>query len=193
MTKQEPDGFAEFSQEGLPSREYLQEALRYEPETGLLFWRERPPHHFRVGRCKTVQSSADKWNRAHAGQAASCDNGGGYRRLSLAGKSFYAHRIIWKLQTGEEPKVIDHLNGDRSDNRIENLRGCSQADNCRNQSRPHGAGVYRMKHFGWYGQVPVGGKVKSKLFKTREEALAWRTEVALAQGFSARHLGEKNV
>lgn len=192
--KQEPEGFAEFwSGQRLPSLEYLHEALRYDPETGLLYWRERPAHHFKAGRCKTEQSAADKWNRANAGNAASSNNGSGYRRLSMAKKPYYAHRIIWKMHTGEEPEVIDHLNGNRSDNRIFNLRGCTQADNSRNQSRPHGAGVYKMKHFGWYGQVPIDGRIKSKLFKTREEAIAWRAEVALSQGFTPRHVGAANA
>jgi hypothetical protein len=71
--------------------------------------------------------------RKRAGQMAQ-----GYIRLSVAGKSWAVHRLIWKLHTGRDPVgLIDHINGVRYDNRIENLRDVSaQANNLNKHGEP---------------------------------------------------------
>lgn len=46
----------------------------------------------------------------------------GYVRGTFAGKLYYEHRLIWFYHYGDWPMYIDHINGDRSDNAIENLR-----------------------------------------------------------------------
>ncbi len=57
----------------------------------------------------------------------------GYRYLALCCQSWAEHRLIWKLETGCEPHgVIDHINGIRDDNRIENLRDVHPIVNGRN-------------------------------------------------------------
>ena len=53
----------------------------------------------------------------------------GYRKLSIDGKGYLLHRLIWYFFHGEIPKVIDHINGDVYDNRIENLKNCDQKVN----------------------------------------------------------------
>jgi hypothetical protein len=58
----------------------------------------------------------------------------GYVYVYVDGKQYFAHRIIWKLETGREPEgVIDHINGETSDNRIENLRDVTHTENMRNR------------------------------------------------------------
>lgn len=54
-------------------------------------------------------------------------------------KNFMLHRLIWKLQTGEDPGAIDHINGSRADNRWENLRECpdGQGNNMQNFRAAH--------------------------------------------------------
>lgn len=62
----------------------------------------------------------------------------GYKRpdnrivIRIQGNSYMAHRLIFKITTGIEPKEIDHINGDPSDNRIENLREISRSQNSYN-------------------------------------------------------------
>jgi hypothetical protein len=60
-------------------------------------------------------------------------NGNGYRNMVLNQKHYRAHRLAWLYVNGELPdKDIDHINGDRDDNRIANLRIASRAQNLRN-------------------------------------------------------------
>ena len=61
----------------------------------------------------------------------------GYIRVRFQGKVYCAHRIIYKMFHGKDPqsKVIDHCDGDTSNNRIENLRCVTHAVNITNQAR----------------------------------------------------------
>jgi len=61
------------------------------------------------------------------------DNGFGYLRITVLGRSYYAHRLAWFYVQGTWPDQIDHINGIKSDNRIENLRDVTVQQN--NQNR----------------------------------------------------------
>jgi hypothetical protein len=60
-------------------------------------------------------------------------NGFGYLRITVLGKSYYAHRLAWFYMNGEWPDQIDHINGIKSDNRIENLRNVTVQQNNQNK------------------------------------------------------------
>lgn len=61
----------------------------------------------------------------------------GYVRIYVSGKKFLAHRVAWKLATGIDPELdIDHINGIKHDNRLENLRHVSRAHNLQNVFKP---------------------------------------------------------
>lgn len=66
------------------------------------------------------------------------DSGQGYFRVYLKGKRVFVHKIVWILHHGEIPNLfqIDHINGKRGDNRIENLRLVTVQDNHKNKRRP---------------------------------------------------------
>lgn len=109
-------------------------------------------------------------------------NGLGYRVQMRGGREVYEHRVIWEAANGPIPAgmVIDHVNGDRADNRLENLRTGTQAQNCQNRQGPQkncGSGLigaYFHKHSGrWHSRIQVRGKTTSLgYFDTAEEASA---------------------
>lgn len=121
----------------------------------------------------------------------------GYTAIQIDGKQYQAHRIIWKLVHGTEPKQIDHINGDRSDNRIENLREVNGTQNARNMKlrtcNTVGChGVY--KHGGrWRAVITLGGKKKHLgVFDSTKEAIAARKAAERKYGFHENH-GSKNA
>lgn len=101
----------------------------------------------------------------------------GYRHITWQGKPQKAHRLIFMLHHGYMPKEIDHINGDRADNRIENLRAVSRSENQCNRnilaSNTSGyAGVsWHKKSKSWAVRVMKNGKtVVQKYFKDLELA-----------------------
>lgn len=87
----------------------------------------------------------------------------GYLRTHFNGKRYKNHRIAWLMHYGTWPlQQLDHINGDKQDNRIENLRECSTAENCINQHGPRNnnsigyQGVHVIKKTGRFRAVLRG-------------------------------------
>lgn len=112
----------------LPSPEVLRQLLSYDPETGKLFWKERPRGAF------TSQRACSTWNAQRAGKEALCNlDSDGYRQGGILGRMYKAHRVIWAMVYGAWPvSQVDHINCDKSDNRLCNLRAATNAQNRRN-------------------------------------------------------------
>jgi len=90
----------------------------------------------------------------------------GYRHVTWMGKIHKVHRLIFLLEHGYLPKEIDHINGDRQDNRLENLRGVTRSENqfnkamCSNNTSGF-RGVNWHKHSkSWVVRVCTKGKTK---------------------------------
>lgn len=101
----------------LPNADRLRELFDYNPETGALTWRPRPPDSFRS------RAGCAMWTKRFSGKHV-CVKGKSYRaQVPVDGKAYPIHRIIYKIMTGNDPiGVIDHINQDHTDNRWANLR-----------------------------------------------------------------------
>jgi hypothetical protein len=119
----------------LPDIEYLHSILSYDPDSGKLFWKERGPHTFSTSGGRSITHAASLWNSRHAGkEAMTAVSKQGYRVGNINSSLYRAHRIAWALHYGEDPEnQIDHINGIRTDNRIENLRVVTNKENSWNQ------------------------------------------------------------
>jgi HNH endonuclease len=108
----------------MPPREYVRECLDYAPDTGVFHWRVRPLAHF------FDEAARKKCNRRHAGRVAGAPRANGYTQIKIYGSFYLAHRLAWFMINGEPmPDEIDHINGDRSDTRIANLRAATSSQN----------------------------------------------------------------
>lgn len=100
------------------SAEFVRSILDYDPKTGIFHWRYR-------------HDCPQKWNTRYAGRIAGTAKGAGYHWIQVKGPVAYAaHRLAWLYVTGAwPPEQIDHKNGNRSDNRIANLRPATNSNN----------------------------------------------------------------
>ena len=100
---------------------------------GVLFWKTRPAHHFKNPKaCKA-------WNSRYSGKEAGCKAGSGYLSVRVTigdhKKLFDVHRLIWAWHHERWPKgQLDHIDHNKQNNRIENLREVSRSENCKNRS-----------------------------------------------------------
>lgn len=116
----------------IPTQARLRELFNYDPELGLLIWKRRPATDFR----NIPQFYS--FNARFSGKPAGHIEAQGYRIIVCDGVAHKAHKLVWLFVIGEWVQYpifeIDHLNGDRSDNRIQNLRKVTKSDNQRNSS-----------------------------------------------------------
>ena len=151
----------------LPPLYLLRDVLVYDPETGDLTWKHR---------CDRNKA----WNTRFAGKKAGYKykntRQGHYQGyvvgISIGGVSslYQAHRIAWKIYTGDEPPAeIDHINGDSGDNRWENLRNGELNKNATNRKkyRCNTSGVTGVSRHGgkWRARVRVKNRVRNSLRK----------------------------
>ena len=159
--------------------ERANELFRYDPISGKLFWKKRTNNHMKEDL-----------------EAGSQDSRYGYLRVNIKGKSYAVHRVILVLSGIEvgDGLFVDHINHDRTDNRLENLRVVTKEQNTRNLSlykknETGYPGVYQHKTTKRYiAHIRVNNK-KHHLgcFKTLEEAAAARAEAEIKYGFHPNH------
>jgi len=146
--------------EALLPVELANEFLEYNPETGVFIWKWRDRKHF---------TSDKEWKRGNTRfantVAGSDDEKTKYRRIKVNGNDYMAHRLAWLLHYGAWPEdQIDHINNVRDDNRIENLREATHAQNTRNKSSRKGSsskylGVSRHNASNkWQAAIKVDGE-----------------------------------
>ena len=147
----------------LPSQAFLRE--RFDYEDGRLTYRYRVSQ-----RCKQ-------------GDVVGSLNSEGYVVTIIDGVGYFVHRLIWKWHHGTDPQMIDHVNRDRSDNKIENLREADNRENQWNRGRELPPCVY--SHQGRYVvrcKVPGKSNTYVGIRSTVEEAVELRNEVLANYG-----------
>lgn len=137
------------------THERLKQVLDYNPETGVFTWISRTARRTKIGEPAGCR----------------CD---GYIRIEIDYKSYWGQRLAWLYVHGRWPSVIiDHINGNRSDNRITNLREATHKQNCQNASR------YSSNKFGFKG------------VSLRRETGKFRSCIRIDK--RTKHLGEFNT
>jgi len=179
----------------LPDAETLRNILDYNPETGKLFWRQRDVSLFNETASRTREHACAHWNARWAGaEAFTASQTTGHKFGSLLGASYLAHRVIWKIVTGRDPEVIDHIDGDPGNNKWANLRSVSQLINARNipqqkNCRHDHPGVYYTgcKFRPWRAAIGHSGKIRRLgAFASKEAAVAARVAAEAECGYIIR-------
>lgn len=176
----------------LPSRDVLRQLIDYDADTGKLYWKSRDASYFNDG-YHSSSARAKQWNAKNAGKEAFTAINSGYRDGAILNVRYLAHRVIWKIIHDEEPDQIDHINGNRQDNRICNLRSVSSLDNKRNMCIPsHNTsgviGVSKSKRGGWESYISIGNKKKYiGTFYSFEDAVKARKDAEIKYGFHENH------
>jgi hypothetical protein len=179
----------------LPSPELLRQLLRYEPDTGKLYWRERSVDLFTATEKRSAEHACAQWNSRFAGKEAfTANNGQGYKQGCILGKTYKAHRIIWAIVYGEWIGEVDHINGIRDDNRIEQLRDGSNGKNRKNLRLPpsNKSGVmgvcWAKESKKWHSYINDNGKrVCLGYFENFDEAVSVRKKAEVRYGYHKNH------
>lgn len=126
----------------------VQELFDYSPESGELRWRKAP-----------------RSNHAKAGDIAGSTNALGYRQVHIGRRGFLVHRVAWLYVHGWLPTVIDHINRNKADNRLCNLRAADKRLNAfnakmlsTNKSGYRGVSLDRLGK--WVARINTGTEYK---------------------------------
>lgn len=140
-------------------------------------WKDGKPY-FIEAKCNSVRESL----------LAGTVNVHGYRVLHSIGKYLYAHRLRWYMEYGKLPSILDHINRDRDDNRIENLREASHSQNMRNKVVSIGKSKYRGVTL-----IESTGRWRSKVYHKRKQyhigVFSTEIEAAIAYNNKVIELG----
>ncbi len=140
------------------TREDLPTNLRYDPSTGLFFWRS-----------KDKKRSKEDWLAGGKDKL-------GYVSIRIRGRGYYAHHLAWLLVYGTMPAYLDHKDLNPSNNRIDNLRIATHQQNCLNRSLRSDSqtgfkGVKRCPYGKFMVRIMIGEKRKYLgLYDQAEEA-----------------------
>jgi hypothetical protein len=129
------------------TKEFLHEIFDY--KNGFLYWKVKFSRKINIG------------------QKAGCDKGNGYFKTVINEKNYFNHRLIFLYHYGYMPKIVDHINKNPADNKIENLREASLTENQYNRklNKNNTSGI---KNVYWHNQAKkwnvrliVNKKIKS--------------------------------
>ena len=170
------------------SHDYLTKVLDYNSETDEFIWKISPSRNIKVG------------TRVGAGGAGGAVNKTGYRLISINNIRYKAGRLAWFYHYGEWPSAdetppwIDHINGNRPEGHIANLRQITDEQNSRNQkvrstnNTPGRAGVQFYKPRGkWMAVIRNNGKYECLGYYAKfEDAVKAREAAEIKYGYAVR-------
>ena len=159
---------------------FLCEAVAYDSVTRAFVWRATPRSHFRNERAWRASNT-----KRPAGKRAETRHRKGYLYLALVidskRRNILAHRAAWAITKGKWPEhEIDHINRNRTDNRLGNLRETTHAlvqqnVGLRRDNTSGVTGVSWYKRMGkWRSRIVVDGRYRTRWFDTQEEAVKAR-------------------
>lgn len=138
----------------------LHELFTY--DNGFLYWKHRPRSHFKNG------AGGHNFNAQFAGKRAGAVKQNGRREIKINGRDYKAARLVWAFHFGEWPsKIVDHINGDYSDDRIENLRLATPRQNAQNRTvkTANSSGFtgvsWHNQNKKWWVRITIDGKTRS--------------------------------
>ncbi len=176
----------------LPDQQTLLKLLRYDPQSGKLYWKKRTPEFFQ--KSSNPKSACLTWNKRYAGKEAFTARDEKGTQGSVLGVHVRAHRVIWCMIYGDWPPQIDHENQDPWDNRIGNLQLTNHSHNGRNchLSKRNSSGRvgvnWRSRASKWRAKIRHGGRyIELGLFERFEDACAARDNAERLYGYSPNH------
>jgi len=169
--------------------ELIRQLIRFDEASGKYFWRRRPVELF------VDEVDCRKWNTRFAGRETLVTKTSGYNQCRIFGKPYRAHRVIWAYHYGSWPEnQVDHINADRADNRIQNLRLVTNQENNKNKrlSANNTSGIMGVcwdKSRGkWSAQIRVDFvRINLGRFDDMELAIAARKAAEAKYNFHASH------
>ena len=179
-----------------PAPDALRKLLRYDPESGKLFWRKRDVSLFEVSDKMTLDHKCSVWNSRYAGmESFKVINSHGYLRGIIFNHQYLAHRVIFALQAGVwTDNMMDHINGIKTDNRWINLRSVTNQENCRNASirSDNSSGVVGLSWYDksqkWRVNIRISGVQKHLgYFADKDDAINARAAADIKYGFHKNH------
>ncbi len=148
--------------------------LEYNKNNGTFTWKTKLREHFNSDTGMKIANS-----RCEGKLAGTIEKPSGYHCVRLLGKQYKIYRLVWLFEHGNWPdKDIDHIDGNKNNNHISNLREASHAENMQNiikaqkNNKTGFLGVTKCKITGSYiSQIGINGKTKRiGCFKTPEDA-----------------------
>jgi hypothetical protein len=144
----------------------LKELLHYDPDTGVFTWIKK----------------SSRFSNNVVGSIAGSINSEGYRHIHIDRKNHKAHRLAWLYVFGGFPNgIIDHVNRNKLDNRLRNLREANYSSNNQNHriSKRNTSGITGVYWYKptqkWCAKASIGGALRHiGYFETIEEAIAAR-------------------
>ena len=125
------------------TKEYLEHLFEYDREKGVLIWK----------------NPLGKNTKRFIGKQAGCVNSDGYLRVTISFKLYMVHQLIWIIEKNNSFNVIDHIDGNKLNNKIQNLRSVTVRQNSQNKYT-HRNGKLVGSHFcntkkAWVSQITI--------------------------------------
>lgn len=174
---------------------YLKSVMDYDPDTGSFTWLSRPRESFKRHRQFLT------WNKRFSGKAAGSVDAHGYVRMGINGVRHKAHRLAFLYMTGAFPSSeIDHINGNRRDNRFSNLRAVTRSTNQKNvtlrQKNISGCVgvIWDKSKRAWVARITSNGNLYYLgSYQRVSDAIASRKAAEAIHGFHENHGRRRNA